>query len=40
MEGADPNPSARHDQDFVGEADGYVADVEVSDEQPAPDVRT
>ena len=25
-------------KDFVGEADGYVADVEVLDEQPAPDV--
>jgi ATP-dependent Lon protease len=25
-------------KDFVGEADGYVADVEVPDEQPAPDV--
>jgi ATP-dependent Lon protease len=25
-------------KDFVGEADGYVADVDVFDEQPAPDV--
>jgi ATP-dependent Lon protease len=25
-------------KDFIGEADGYVADVEVLDEQPAPDV--